>query len=266
MGMILKHLYYFANNPLLTLITLFLAIVGIILACYFYRKSRKTKKPTFAIRSLNLVRNFKSKLKELELRYAGQEVEDLTISRVAFWNNGTDTMHSNDIANADPLRVVINPIYEMLDVEVICVNKNANQFRTAKSEKQKSEFKILFDYLDKHDGGVIQIIHTGKTSEDIKVLGTIKGAGKAIYRYIPDIAPAHRLFKKLRIQRLFGIATMIACLCFAIVGLIVIVMSPELKGFGFFFLFSGFFLGIAYYLLLVRRRIPSSLSVLEEEF
>jgi hypothetical protein len=35
-----------------------------------------------------------------------------------------------------------------------------------------------FEYLDKNDGAILQIVHTGKSSADIKIGGTIKGVGK----------------------------------------------------------------------------------------
>ena len=44
--------------------------------------------------------------------------------------------------------------------------------------KEKNCVPIEFDYLDEKHGVVIQLIHTGKTSDDIKVIGDIKGVKK----------------------------------------------------------------------------------------
>lgn len=41
---------------------------------------------------------------------------------------------------------------------------------------------MLFDYLAKNEGGVIQIIHTGYLAKDVDIKGNIKGVSNAVLK------------------------------------------------------------------------------------
>ena len=60
------------------------------------------------------------------------------------------------------------------------INNPSSQFDVEMS-KDASNVKIVFDYLDNKQGAVIQIIHTGKNSNDIQVKGDMKGTKLRIY-------------------------------------------------------------------------------------
>jgi hypothetical protein len=118
------------------------------------------------------------------MAYAGERISNLTTTKLAFWNNGKDTINGSDIASADPLMVKVNDGCKILDSSVLYVKNAANQFIINQSD-DRSHMLIQFDYLDADEGGVIQLLHTGKSSDDIEVCGTIKGAGKPNRRSVP---------------------------------------------------------------------------------
>lgn len=179
----LKISEWLTENPWISVLSLFLALLGIVLAIIFFIRGRRTKEPRYTIRSTNLMRDFTSRLEALEMTYAGERISNLTATKLAFWNNGKDTINGSDIAAADPLMVKVNDGYKILDSSVLYAKNAANQFSINHSD-DGLHVLIQFDYIDADEGGVIQLLHTGKSSDDIEVCGTIKGAGKPDRRSI----------------------------------------------------------------------------------
>jgi hypothetical protein len=160
---------------ILPILSILLAIISIYIGYYFYTHPQKIKNPCYAIRNINLIRGLVKKFGEdLEILYRKNNIENFTATKVAFWNLGKDTINKDDIAPADPLEIYVKEGFEILDVKILFAKKSVNQFDIKLSEDHKS-VKILFEYLDQDDGGVIQILHTGKSAEDIGVRGSVKG-------------------------------------------------------------------------------------------
>jgi len=163
----------FNNNPALNLATLILAVLGIFFTAYFYFRSRKSKAPTYTVRTINLVRDNLSKISTLDILYSGKKINNLSISKIALWNDGQETINSTDIAPLKPLIIIINNEYDILDVGILFQKNDANNFNINISEDKKS-VDITFDYFDNKEGMVLQIFHTGNYSEDIRIEGKIK--------------------------------------------------------------------------------------------
>lgn len=165
---------FFINNPIWTLIIS--VITAVIIAVLSYRKGRKVRKPTYYVKSHNLFTDFSSKITKLKMLYGDTPIERLTASKVAFWNDGTETIDKEDIVDTEPLRIEAVGSCDILDANVIKEINSVNKFRVEVIDKKK--VRILFEFLDKGQGGAIQIMHTGKESSDIKVDGFVKGTGK----------------------------------------------------------------------------------------
>ena len=166
----------FTVSPWIGFLSLLVAVLGIFCTVHFFLKSRKRKKPRYALRSTNLVRDFTNQLDALEMTYEAQRISNLTVSRLAFWNEGRDTIDSSDVAEADPLLIITKDDSEVLDCSVLSTTSEANRMRAKRCEDRKS-IKITFDFLDQGEGGVVQILHTGQSSSDLVLEGTVKGAG-----------------------------------------------------------------------------------------
>ena len=176
-------------DPWVTTIGIILGIIGPVLAIVFYYKSLRIKIPTYSVRSLNVVTDSITKVPNLEMQYLGVKVQNLTISNLAFWNDGRETMRNTDIAKTDPLRIEIKSGFEMLDAQIISVINKANQFKI-NTLQEKTVFKLDFEYVDRNEGVIIQIVHNGKTNDDVQMCGMIKGAGAPKRKeYTPRIEP-----------------------------------------------------------------------------
>ncbi|QAT88499.1 hypothetical protein EJ065_6974 [Corallococcus coralloides] len=167
---------WFGSNPWVSAISFLLAIAGTALSVIFYYKSRITKRPRYALRSNNIIRAFTSKVESLEILYRGRRIENLTVTKIALWNDGKATIHQNDIASLDPLIISTAKNHEILDASIIDSKNPANQLEISRIDPGK--FKLSFEYLDHHEGAVLQVFHTGSTSSDIFITGIIKGAGR----------------------------------------------------------------------------------------
>jgi hypothetical protein len=149
--------------------------LGFVLAIVFYLLSRKEKKPWWTIHSTNMIKGFAKKVQNLEIKFAGKEVENLTVSKIYFWNAGRETINTADISEADPLRIVARNDAQILDVKVLKENKPASRFLVS-TNAERNQYYLSFDFLDKDWGAVIQVIHTGVKSADVGVVGSIRGS------------------------------------------------------------------------------------------
>lgn len=154
-------------------------IFGLIFGYIFYRRTRRVRIPIWSVRTNNILQGYTSKLSNLDIKYKGMSVENLSITKILFWNKGAETIDRGDIAEADPVRIeAVGDIF-ILDVRVIQVNSKSSQFFISVYDDQKSAV-LNFDYLDRGKGVVLQIVHTGTSSKDIAVLGSIKGVDKIV--------------------------------------------------------------------------------------
>ncbi len=158
------------QSPVFGLVGLLLTVASLAFGFIFYRRSRRAKEPHWAIRSNNLVSSFTARFPQLEIRYGNDKVENLTVSKVLFWNHGTETIDSDDIAEADPVRIDVVDNVQILDVSLLVSNSAPTRFAVT------PDARLTFDFLDKNQGGLLQVIHTGLSSGDITLKGTIKGA------------------------------------------------------------------------------------------
>jgi hypothetical protein len=161
------------TETILTYLGLVLGIIGLIASYYFYKLSIRKKEPVYSIRSNNIISGSKSKYENLRVLYINKEVENFTVSKILFFNRGSETITRKDIETSYPLRVSTKDC-QLLDAFVLQINKPSNNF-TLTWDKSGDFVYIDFDYLDKNQGGVVQIAHTGLSSDNIKVEGDIMG-------------------------------------------------------------------------------------------
>jgi hypothetical protein len=159
-------------------------VVSLGLAIYFYFKSQRNREPCWAIRTRTLVEERSSKFIGLEISYRGVPVETLSVSRALFWNNGAETINSVDITAGNPLRWKAKNGVKILDATLLSANNDANQFAEP-AVVNEDEVPILFDYIDRDQGALYQIVHTGTGNWSIALMGTIKGA-KQLRHVDPD--------------------------------------------------------------------------------
>ncbi len=165
---------------------LILAIIGIILQI----RSNKKKEPVYSIKSVNVISDFSSKYQDLAVSYKNREIKNFTVSKILFYNRGAETITLQDIDTVNHLRIEVrffdDDRFDLLDVSVLQFNNYSNQFSVTLNTEKDYWALVEFDYLDKNQGAIIQVIHTGLSSDDIHVVGDIKGVQK-LEQVLPDI-------------------------------------------------------------------------------
>jgi len=187
-------------------------VIGSATSAYFYLKSKKEKVPRYAMISNNIIRDLPA-MEELRVTYRGQNVENFTVTRVMFWNEGRETIRDNDIA--DPL--TIRPKkgdYKILDARKTEDNNKPSRLDVSMTDDGLA--RCTFHYVDKDQGCIIQVSHTGKESDDIEMIGTIMSA-RRLSRKDTDIRAYRESNKRLILLTLLVFAYVVLGLYMAIV-------------------------------------------------
>lgn len=179
------------DSPIAWTVLAVLAVLSFFYAIYCQHKNKEKKEFSYLKQSNILIRKKKSKFEKLSVSYDGQEIEDLCITKFTIWNSGNKTLNDVDIVKNKELTIATCDDDKILDVELIICSEETNEFRIVKIDERT--VKIMFDYVDKKDGVVIQIIHTG-TSDSIDIKCKIKG-GNSLKSNVNDASM--KIFKKV---------------------------------------------------------------------
>ncbi|MGE6245544.1 hypothetical protein ACQKCF_06025 [Psychrobacter proteolyticus] len=170
----MSWLYKLLDGGVLTnLVFLILAVVSVLISIILYIKSKKDKKLVFIANSFELIENSTSSIENLTIQYGEENVEVLTLTKLFFWNNGKATIDSNDIVNADKLRVELPKGVKVYNAVVEMTVKEANSIRLSIVD---NEIIIEFEFLDYGDGAIIIFYHNGNNEQSVHLTGTLKGA------------------------------------------------------------------------------------------
>lgn len=259
-----------ASNPLITLLGLSLGVLGIALAIIFYLKSQRISKLRYDLYSHSLVEGLSTALDDLEVIYKGEKQDRITVTRFVFWNAGTETIRKNDLTN-DIFRIACSPEIKILDQKIVTIAKVTNEISLCSllTDEEDCSIPVIFDYLDTHDGAVIQIVHNGHVSNRFVLKGSIKG-NCSIKR---AESPAYRIkrryqfllgpFDPLMTSSLFGWIGALTYLVLGFVGFMIPILGKGSWWFLVLAVFGGFGAWVmiyAYVLGQVPSRFQRSLS------
>lgn len=277
-----KLLDFFNGNPVLNVVSLLLAILGIVFTIYFYFKSKKNRIPTYIVRTINLVRENVKKIDTVSILYSGEKVKNLSISKIALWNEGKETINSGDVALNNSIKIKIKDDFKFLDSEILFQKNSANDFKIQMSEDNKF-ISIFFDYFDFEEGLVMQVFHTGNTSDDIYIDGKIKSVNKisrrehsnsllptTVVRLLRDDkeAVSKGTMKTIMGWTIFVGGLVICCLIFYSPFRQVVIETPAPKKSSDFINIALLLPGLLYMWLgyrMLKRRIPKGFDIFNEE-
>ncbi len=155
---------------------LILAIAGAISSVVFYFKGKEKKEFSYCLKSNSLILKKKNIFEKLSITYDGKQIGDLCVSKFTVWNSGNKTLLHSDMVKSKELTISTENGSEILDFDLIACSEETNNFSFEITDKSKA--KLIFDYVDKNEGVVAQVIHTG-TQDDLFIDCKIKG-GKQI--------------------------------------------------------------------------------------
>jgi hypothetical protein len=201
-----------------------LAVVSMVVGGVVTIRYGMRKRLTYQRRSFGLVFGGVNKLPGMEIRYHGHgpSVENLTVSRIAIWNAGRGDVRKGDILGKENLRIVIDPKYVILASEVVQQKNAANCFEVRTTQEDQKTAKVHFDFVRSGEGVVVQVVHTGVGSKDLKVEGTL-----ADVKILPSWLP--KSIDEGASLNLTGVAIFLLILGALLGGLIVVLFLMGVK-------------------------------------
>ena len=160
-----------------------IGLVGLVSSFYFYRRSVEKPRPCYGITSIPLIGGSSPLLpSEVKVSYCDEQVKSLVKTYVLFWNGGTKTLNSADVAETDPIRIVLDDRESrILRSRVTRATRVVSRVSVGHDEsdeydgsKWETEAAVTFSFLDPGDGFIVEILHTGDDTK-VGVKGTIKG-------------------------------------------------------------------------------------------
>ena len=170
-----------------------LTIAGIIATVLVYRRSQRVKRPSWSVHTADLVTKRTADLQGLTVLFNGTLVSDLSVSRIVLFNAGADPIRRSDIAPAARLAIEVPSDVTMLDATLVSVNNSINQVEV-QFDPITNRALVEFDYLDKDEGAVFDVVHYGGTQPTASVTGVVIGAEPLKHLSIDVPDPYNRRF------------------------------------------------------------------------
>jgi hypothetical protein len=173
----------FISNDFYNLFGIAIGVIGIILAIVFYFKSKKIKKPFYSKVSINLLKRELKRIGNIEVKYLNQSIEDFTITKIAIWNGGHDTINKSNVPENSSLRIAAQEDSIIYGAEMLYQTDQSNGFNVF-HDKINNAVQIDFDYMDINQGCIIKVLHSGISSDNLELIGKVKGVGNI--KFIPN--------------------------------------------------------------------------------
>lgn len=158
-------------NMLLGIVSIFIAIVGILLSIIFYIKTIKKRIPMYCSREMDIVKGSINNVRDAEIFVKGIQIQNLSLNEVALWNAGREAIKFSDMAKCDKLRIELEGDGMFIDFDIVQTINKANNFNLKKVSDNVIE--IEFDYFDFKEGLVFKAYYTTFSG---KCCAKVKGA------------------------------------------------------------------------------------------
>lgn len=239
------------------------AILLTILSIYLGFKALRKRKPRWAIRTTSLNLQEFGALGRVQLTYDGNPVPNVAVSKLLFWNKGSETIRKEDVAQASPIRIVARDDTRILDVQLLAENNDSSAFEHELADSGGIAW-LKFDYIDRDQGAVFHVVHTGTSSESIAFEGRIMGVGKP--KRVREPATARQKLN-FRLYMLYTLSAILALFLIAIIiesGWAILVEEPNVltSTSGGLLLMGVIFLIIEHF---TTQSVPKGLEVFAED-
>ena len=166
---------FFAGDPYMNILFLIISICSIVLAFVFYYRSKKIKAPVYNLTTTNLIHSNISTIKNVEIRYKGNLLKNLSLTKIAFWNSGQEPIRREDLVSSKPLTISMpeEGIIYGFEIEFENAINNLNIIK-----RDDNSILFDFDFLDFRDGFVLSVYHSNISNKNIVMHGKIIGGQK----------------------------------------------------------------------------------------
>ena len=100
----------------------------------------------------------------LEIKYNGNPIKNLAVTRIVIWNKGRDPIKREDIAPKDPIAIHFRE--DVIGDPTVSPPAQTSP-NNVSLKKENRKIIIDFDFLDFEDGAIIQVFHTSRLILDL---------------------------------------------------------------------------------------------------
>ena len=171
----------FTNNPYMSALTFVMSVLGLYFAIRPLHISRLSY---FKITNkvIDLKRSDKrSNINLLYMKYNDELITNVSITKIALWNSGTEELYEERFVKERPLVLgtKAGSSARLLDCRVKFHTDSSNKIEPHLDYEKdgndlKRKYNFSFDYIAKKDGVVLEVIHTGE-ADDLYMDCHIKG-------------------------------------------------------------------------------------------
>ena len=169
-----EHISSFMTHPLVLCFMFLSSVGGFIMFCCGV-KDRGKKRLAFTQKYINLFTEYGKKIPGLHLSYKSKSIDDLVVSNCIVWNCCSKTIVKDDVAT--PLTIKTDG--KILSAAIIFCNHPTNDIKIVGQKRNKIEFT----FLNRNNGCVIQVFHTGKVNSLVLECEIIDGEK---VKYVPS--------------------------------------------------------------------------------
>jgi hypothetical protein len=170
------RLVRFFSNPAIGIAGSIASIVGLVLAVYFYQTGQRSHDLRYFVHPAKAVVVKAGQSSRLQVTVDGVPVErDVTAAQVAFWNEGKDPIRSDDMLRG--LVIQTSPKSHILEARLRKVSRDVTHITLDLSMINEGEVRVDWRILERHDGGILQVIYSGDADTRIVSTATVEGQG-----------------------------------------------------------------------------------------
>ena len=168
---VISSLIDFASSPIVGMMGLIGTLLGIVLSVVLFLRSRSTREPVWAIQTM-LLHPESARTKE-----ASEAEDNEARSLVRFSNKGSRYFDKTHIIR--PLRILPTTKAVRIVAATVLQSSRDSGFSVRLSTPatgELTEVEIDFAYVDHNGFVVIEVVHSGRSDGDLRLVGRIKGA------------------------------------------------------------------------------------------
>ena len=167
---------FFANHPAVGALGSIASVVGLFLAVYFFAIGYVSRELVYFVHPTKAVVVQAGQTSRLDISLDGSLVsQDVTAAQVAIWNEGRQSIRSENMLNPLVIRTGMqNPI---LEARVRKMSRDIIDLNVETDEAENGELRVNWKILEQHDGGILQIIFFGDTDTEITAAAIVEGQG-----------------------------------------------------------------------------------------
>ncbi len=127
----------------------------------------------------------------LQITLDGKPCKNLSVTRVIIWNAGRQIIEGSDVAKASSIRITATQGVEILKAENSVISDPGSGGTLTIQDSTTAT--LSFDYLEPDQGFIVEVYHTGYSSNSLKVEGNIKGHPRLTGPYLGDSSRTARV-------------------------------------------------------------------------